>query len=420
MRKKTTFTSIMIIFILLSGTNCELDTTKGNPIVLLGRNFFVHDNYYFSSPDYVVYLFGENDYISISNYSDYSNREKICNYELHNSTNVRGYFLNDNLLYLVVDMDDNHDQYFGIEIVDISNINSPEFICSFYIEGLLASNWYNIPLSNFETLQFLENYLFVSVEKFVNSSGIKIFDCSDPASPTEICYYPTLGYNSPFFAINGETMYVSYEETLDVVDISNITNPVLLSKIDLGFCAKLLIHNDFLCIGPNKNLPIKFYDITDSTNPIFITDFSEMQNRNFTDIAFVDDFAFFITTNYVSLFNITQINNPILVNDYDFTDLIDSIGDEYGVGFFYRGLIDNKRLYLGRISSIESLTVMILDFTNPTHFEIYGPNFDTATIGINLSFDTTIFCFLSVNLYVIAVFLRKELKKRRKLKIGAI
>lgn len=62
-----------------------------------------------------------------------------------------------------------------------------------------------------------------------NGSGIHILDLTDPTNPVQTAYYSASGYVHDVYVYD-DTIYAASEDTYDVVDVSNKSNPQLVSQ----------------------------------------------------------------------------------------------------------------------------------------------------------------------------------------------
>lgn len=104
------------------------------------------------------------------------------------------------------------------------------------------------------------------------TEGVHIMDVSDPHQPSEVGFYQP-GYYIHDCFVKGDQMYASafYENTIDIVDISDKSNPVLITKIeDLNgatHSAFLTEDDGYLIVcGESDGLPAIIYNVKDLEN----------------------------------------------------------------------------------------------------------------------------------------------------------
>ncbi|HHH53008.1 MAG TPA: hypothetical protein ENK91_05065, partial [Bacteroidetes bacterium] len=228
--------------------------------------------------------------------------------------------------------------YGNMQLIDVSNLNSPKFIKS------LSTN--NGAMSS---LKIKGNYLFC------DDNGLKVYDISDAANPIEISY---LQVADPYkFKIIGNTLYsASYNKGLFLIDISDLNNLRIISNLGISGISYDVDIKDNLAYVANEN-GLHIIDITDPENPFEVKYFDEQTGLHavkivgeyayigngyngirILDISNIDSISVvkYINTKrghslhindniaYVSsgynglrIFNITEIDNPVEIGYYD-------------------------------------------------------------------------------------------------------
>lgn len=126
-------------------------------------------------------------------------------------------------------------------------------------EGTVNMSW------NVETIFPYGNYIFIG-----STTGVQIFDNTNPASPAYISSFIHLTVCDPV-VVSGNYAYSTLRSTntcqgilneLDIIDISNIENPVLASSYQLNSPYGLGIDgsNLFICDGSDG---VKYYNASD-------------------------------------------------------------------------------------------------------------------------------------------------------------
>lgn len=155
--------------------------------------------------------------------------------------------INGQHLYIV----DNQDMH----IFDISNSQDPNRVN----QVTVGMGW------GIETIFPYQDKLFIG-----SNVGMFIYDNSNPQSPTYLSEFQHADVCDPVF-VDGNFAYVTlrsgtncqgFSNQLDVVDISNITNPTLVSSTNMHNPHGLTIENDklYLCDGSDG---FKVFDIAD-------------------------------------------------------------------------------------------------------------------------------------------------------------
>ncbi|MCX7986624.1 MAG: hypothetical protein N2662_06775 [Bacteroidales bacterium] len=140
-----------------------------------------------------------------------------------------------------------------IIVFDISNVSNPEKM------GSLTTTW------GIETLFPYNNYLFVG-----SQTGMLIYDLANPFQPQFVTSYSHVRSCDPV-VVEGNYAYVTLRtgtrcfgnvNRLDIVNISNISNPYTVKEYDMTNPHGLGIDNNllFICDG---EAGLKIYDATD-------------------------------------------------------------------------------------------------------------------------------------------------------------
>src|SRR5690606_27437686 len=103
----------------------------------------------------------------------------------------------------------------GLQIVDLSDLpNSVKLV-----------NTYTATFTTAHNLFIADGYAYVVG---TSAGGMHILDLSDPVNPVEAAYYSESGYVHDVYVWN-DTAYVSSKDTYDLVDLSEKSNPRLIS-----------------------------------------------------------------------------------------------------------------------------------------------------------------------------------------------
>jgi len=145
------------------------------------------------------------------------------------------------------------DNQFEVDIFDVENGTEPNMVNTFWVE------W------GIETLFPHGDRLFIGAE-----AGMFIYDITNAANPSYLSEFRHARACDPVY-VKGDHAFVTlrdgnfcqgFENQMDVVDISNITNPFLVKSYPMDNPHGLTIRNDelYLCDGASG---LKVYDITD-------------------------------------------------------------------------------------------------------------------------------------------------------------
>ncbi|MFH1700815.1 MAG: dockerin type I domain-containing protein [Candidatus Zixiibacteriota bacterium] len=161
--------------------------------------------------------------------------------------------LRDNYLYVASgSYDDN-----GLYVFDISNPKEPSPI-GFYS--------YSSP----QEITLHENYAFMAG----NHGNSIILDITNPANPELVALYRTGGITWGV-AVNGNSAYHANSSGIIIVDISNISEPVVIDTLQthVSFYNDAIIYNGYLVTGHSQG----WFEVFDLTNPAAPTGVSGIQ-----------------------------------------------------------------------------------------------------------------------------------------------
>jgi hypothetical protein len=129
----------------------------------------------------------------------------------------------------------------------------------------------NIPWNDMETIFPYGDYLFIG-----STTGVLIFSLANPANPNQISEFAHVVSCDPV-VVQGDYAYSTLRggnrcgenfDRLDIIDISNITKPLLVASYDLTSPRGLAINNGCLYVCDDG---IKVLDVSDHSNIQVIT-----------------------------------------------------------------------------------------------------------------------------------------------------
>ncbi|MCG8332377.1 MAG: choice-of-anchor B family protein [Chitinophagales bacterium] len=178
----------------------------------------------------------------------------------------------------------------GMQIIDLSNLPSSATLVANYNETFTKGHI--IQKSIFEETP----YIYVCGTS--STDGVHILDITDPENPQQVGLYQP-GYYIHDCHVRGDIMFGAafYEATIDIIDISDKTNPVLITRIqDPGGSTHSFSTSEdgqYLILAHEMDgIPGRVFDISDLENP--------------TQVALY-------TANYASL-----VHNPYVRGDFCF------------------------------------------------------------------------------------------------------
>ena len=159
----------------------------------------------------------------------------------------------------------------SLNVFDLSDCKNPDFIEKQELE------W------GIETIFPLDDKLFIG-----SNSGLFIFDNSTPQSPSLESKFEHARACDPVF-VEGNTAYVTlrngnacegFENQMDIIDISDISNPELIASHDMINPHGLSVQNDqvFLCEGSEG------LKIIDASDPLSIQEINHIEDFHAYDV----------------------------------------------------------------------------------------------------------------------------------------
>ncbi len=199
----------------------------------------------------------------------------------------------------------------GLQIIDLSQLPDTAFL----------ANTYNQTFSSAHNLFIADGYAYVVG---TGSGGIHILDLSDPISPVQTSYYSASGYVHDVYVWN-DTAYASSANTYDLIDLSNKSNPQLISQS--AALPGIYAHSGWLtedkryfiaCEEFNQR-DITVWDLQDRTSWDLVVQNWQMAGTSPVHNVFVQgDYAHisYYKDGYVIL-DISDPENPIFAGQYD-------------------------------------------------------------------------------------------------------
>lgn len=143
------------------------------------------------------------------------------------------------------------------------------------------------------------------------------------------------------FTIACNHLYVVDQTSLHVMDINDPTNPTFVKKVDIGFGIETIFpFGSYLLIGSSTGMFI--YSIANCADPVYIAQFAHVMscdpvvaegNYAYVTLRSGGDCRIGFTSNQLDIIDISNINNPSLVQTHPMTE-------PWGLG------IDNNVLFI--------------------------------------------------------------------------
>ncbi len=200
----------------------------------------------------------------------------------------------------------------GLQIVDLSNLPTSATLVN------TVETWFTRAHEIFVT----DGYAYVVGTN--GGGGMHILDLSNPTNPARTAYYTSSGYIHDVYVWN-DTAYASSEDTYDLVDLSNKSNPQLISQS--AALPGIYAHSGWLTEDKRYFIACEEFDVRDitvwdlqdrSTWSLVVPSFATTTNTPVHNPFVKGNFA------YVSYYNdglvvldISDPTNPVQVGQYD-------------------------------------------------------------------------------------------------------
>jgi hypothetical protein len=246
---------------------------------------FILDNY--------AYIVAGNSGLQIINIANPVNPTYVGGYDTPGYAN--GVFVSGNYAYLVVNPD-------GLDIIDISNPYNPTLGGTF--DSLLYAR--DVFVSG--------SYAYIADE-----AGLKIVDISDPSNPTLAGRYH-LSVSSRVF-VSGSNVYIDYALGGDpvllgvsILDITDPAQPSWVANYNYGARKDIFISGNYMYLTADD---LEIVDISNPTNPVFVGSYGS-QNADYWCIFVTDSYAYIAAGDSgLQVVDISTPSNPTLAGRYD-------------------------------------------------------------------------------------------------------
>ncbi len=271
----------------------------------------------------------------------------------------------------------------GMTILNISNVDSTIFVMdSLLIEdkkisvfsanniAFMSSEMHGlnlIDISNLSDISLLNNirtYMSMDEMKILNDTimfiagynGMRILNIAKKDSVFLLADYKNNDYIRSVY-VNDTICFAGSDVSLDIIDISDLKNPVTLRSENISNVYSLISQDSILYIGYIDGLLI--YNISDLSSPQLI---AQIDTSRIYDMEIIDSILY---TNKFSI-NVSDPNNPIILDNYsdvNFSKI--SIVDS----FLY--LIDGYNIYRYNILDPANIVGTWLAFIDDYAMDIY-------------------------------------------------
>jgi hypothetical protein len=291
---------------------------------------FVEDNF-----GYIICQFQGVVILDFSNLSEPEELGKCGSFsenEYDDEIIIDGYY-SDGFVYLLTYGQDMffmaHTYFNNLYVIDVSdseNIYPIGFYTDKYIVAIFAYNNYCYLLISKDRYEYRITILNVN-----RRNNLKIIAKIDVESFYYLYFYPDDTYSGSYsnsagyFQIINDYLFIKnrYNQTT-VIDISQISKPKIIAKINITDWSNLYIQNNYLyCLTTHYNLEI--FNIIDLNNPVLQKEIS--LEKNSIQLAMTEN-NLYIIGDYLSIYNLIDPIDPILItkinlqNKYNYNQII--------------------------------------------------------------------------------------------------
>ena len=242
------------------------------------------------------------------------------------------------------------DNYVDLIVIDISNLNSPVEVARIkdIFPYTIPETTEAYPISNIDQQQgVIVGWQVKQVTEEITSNGISPYYYFDKGmgafmmndsrgAPTQTV---GVGGSMARFIINGDQFYSLNQTNMQVVNITEPSNPLAGKKIEMSRMVEtVFIEGPNLFIGTQTGMLI--YDISSPASPVYKSEYNHFQS---CDPVVVQDSYAYVTLragnrcgnwqNVMEVIDLKDIMSPVLMKSYP-------MSEPYGVG------IDNKTLFV--------------------------------------------------------------------------
>jgi hypothetical protein len=247
-----------------------------------------------------------------------------------------------------------------LTVVNISDVNNPCFI------GEIDFQYFNKRLLNLNGISGITNTTMLSVNLY---HGLQIYNFTDPLNPVVLGEYGQFYYPRKI-TVNNDYLFICFQNELEIYSIKEPSNPHLIYtyKTNTTIIQDLVFWGNysFLALGREG---LEILDISNITNPKKLVQFSDFtcdsgNGWNTRQLAInEEDGILFIANDWGGwvILNVTNPSNPIVLKTIEF---------ESGAATFI--LYHDSRIYLGVEGSDWNLGgFYVYTVKNPLSPELY-------------------------------------------------
>lgn len=190
-----------------------------------------------------------------------------------------------------------------LHILDISTPNKPREVNSLHVA------W------NIETVYSYNNNLFIG-----GRNGMYIYNIDDGKNPKYVSEFTHVSSCDPV-VVEKNRAYVTLREgngcngftnELDIIDITNIKNPKMISKTEMSYPYGLAVNNHILYIC-EANYGMTILDVS---NPLQIDTLSTIKNSIPNDVIYSENLLYVTGKNSILIIDVSDSKNPKILSEF--------------------------------------------------------------------------------------------------------
>ena len=193
----------------------------------------------------------------------------------------------------------------SVEIIDVSDPTNPALVWSDTTWGLRRA------------ITVRDNYAYITLFYFWDSSDLQIFDVSDPTNPI-LAGDCDLGSGfAKAICLSGDYAYVASErEGLVIVNISNPYDPLVVGSYWAGHgYYRLYVSADYAYL-PAGDIGLEIVDISVPSNPTFVSLYDT--DGSATDVGVLDNYAYIADgLSGLQIIDVIDPADPVFAGSFD-------------------------------------------------------------------------------------------------------
>lgn len=311
----------------------------------------------------------------------------------------------------------------GLQIIDISNPNDPQFVSHLKLPYHYSHKMYKE-----------NNYLYFSAHNpSTDLNEIHIVDVSNPQSPVQIGNYKQSGIDIHTFYLSNNLLFIPLDK-LEIIDVSNPQSPSKIGEYIIDTVYGISFSNDMAYILTESD-GMHILNISSPESPSL---FKKYSNINGFYISMEDDYAIISNWSIVSIYDKSNSSDIIFLDSIAADNLVDHYVSDDRIYYhsyssrigtidfsnpnslsafdvYYTGgdinemCVDGNYIYIAADES----GMLILDMSNPSspinisYYEIYLPFIFTRNIIL-----ISVSAAIVVGIIAIPIWQRDKIKKR--------